>query len=61
MLGQTLTGILWDKAGEALLAEVHFRTSPHRATLEYRRHLAGIVLRRVVAQAYERANRTEAE
>jgi CO/xanthine dehydrogenase FAD-binding subunit len=47
----------WDAVGEALLGDVHFRTSPHRATTDYRKHLAGIVLRRVVTEAYQRAAR----
>ena len=38
-----------------LLQEAHFRTSPHRATLEYRRHLAGILLKEAVSQAWLRA------
>ena len=31
-----------------LLKEAHFRTSPHRATAEYRRHLAEVLLQEAV-------------
>jgi CO/xanthine dehydrogenase FAD-binding subunit len=39
----------------ALLAEAHFRTSPQRATAEYRQHLAGKLLAKAVYKAWERA------
>ena len=55
LLGLSLSAMDWDNAGEALLQDARFRTSPHRATLEYRKHLAGIVLKRVVTAAYHRA------
>ncbi len=42
-------------AREALLAEAHFRTSPHRATAEYRRHMAGVLLEETLATAWERS------
>jgi CO/xanthine dehydrogenase FAD-binding subunit len=42
-----------------LLEDASFRTSPHRATKDYRRRLAGVVLERVVTEAVRRA--TEAE
>jgi CO/xanthine dehydrogenase FAD-binding subunit len=38
-----------------LLKEAHFRTSPHRATAEYRRHLAGVLLQEAVSMAWHRA------
>jgi CO/xanthine dehydrogenase FAD-binding subunit len=38
-----------------LLKEAHFRTSPHRATAEYRRHLAGVLLKETVTMAWQRA------
>jgi CO/xanthine dehydrogenase FAD-binding subunit len=38
-----------------LLKEAHFRTSPHRATAEYRRHLAGVLLHEAVNMAWQRA------
>jgi carbon-monoxide dehydrogenase medium subunit len=39
------------EATDVLLREVQLRTSPHRATVEYRRHLTGILLRRTLAGA----------
>jgi xanthine dehydrogenase FAD-binding subunit len=38
-----------------LLKEAHFRTSPHRATAEYRRHLAEVLLQEAVNIAWQRA------
>jgi carbon-monoxide dehydrogenase medium subunit len=40
-------------AAEALLRETRFRTSPHRATAEYRRAVALALLEEVVARAWE--------
>lgn len=42
-------------AQEALLAEAHFRTSPHRATAEYRQHLAGVLLNETLQVVWARA------
>ncbi len=39
----------------ALLKEVSFRTSPRRATAEYRRHLVGVLLKETLESAWERA------
>ncbi len=39
----------------ALLSEVHLRTSPHRATAEYRRHLCSVLLEDTLQSAWERA------
>lgn len=44
-----------NEAEKALQAEARFRTSPHRATAEYRYHLAGILLRQTLQTAWERA------
>lgn len=41
---------------DALLGEAHFRTSPHRATAEYRRYLAGVLLDEAVRTAWQRAS-----
>lgn len=41
-------------ACQALLSEARFRTSPHRATFEYRRHLARTLLSETLAAAWER-------
>jgi CO/xanthine dehydrogenase FAD-binding subunit len=40
---------------DELLKEAHFRTSLHRATEEYRRHLSGILLQEVLIKAWQRA------
>lgn len=40
---------------DALLSEVSFRTSPHRSSSDYRRHLAGVLLHETVLAAWERA------
>jgi carbon-monoxide dehydrogenase medium subunit len=41
-------------AEAALLDEARFRTSPHRATTEYRRQMAGVLLREVILAAWDR-------
>ncbi len=41
----------------ALLAEAHFRTSPHRSSAAYRRHLAAVLLRETVMAAWDEAGR----
>jgi carbon-monoxide dehydrogenase medium subunit len=56
LVGVSLSAVDWDRAAQALLSDVRFRTSPHRATSDYRRHLAGSLLRRVVEQADARAS-----
>jgi carbon-monoxide dehydrogenase medium subunit len=53
--GQIFTSALFDSALDALLSDAHFRTSPHRATAEYRRHLAGVLLHDALTAAWERA------
>ncbi len=42
------------RAIETLLAEARFRTSPHRATLEYRREMANILLTDTLTLAWHR-------
>lgn len=42
-------------AADVLLNEARFRTSRHRATLEYRRHLAAVLLEETLTTAMERA------
>jgi carbon-monoxide dehydrogenase medium subunit len=41
-------------AAEALIAHALFRTSPRRATADYRRHLAGPLLREALSEAWRR-------
>lgn len=53
--GKSLTDETQQLAGEALLSEARFRTSPHRATAEYRRHVAPILLRELLQIAFDRA------
>jgi CO/xanthine dehydrogenase FAD-binding subunit len=55
MRGQIPSTQLRAHALEALLAEAHFRTSPHRATAEYRRHLVGVLLNEAFGTAWARA------
>lgn len=40
---------------EALLSEARFRTSPHRATSEYRRRMAAVLLEETLSTAWSRA------
>jgi CO/xanthine dehydrogenase FAD-binding subunit len=54
-LGQAPTPEAFGLALNELLVEAHFRTSPHRATAEYRRHLAGVLLQEAVSMAWHRA------
>lgn len=54
--GQAFDAALIEAALEALLGEAHFRTSPHRATAEYRRQVAGALLRDGLQAAWSRAN-----
>jgi CO/xanthine dehydrogenase FAD-binding subunit len=42
-------------AQEILLGEAVFRTSPARATAEYRRHLVSVLLKNAITTAWERA------
>jgi carbon-monoxide dehydrogenase medium subunit len=42
-------------ASSALLAEARFRSSPHRSTAGYRRHLSSVLLREVLQAAWGRA------
>jgi xanthine dehydrogenase FAD-binding subunit len=53
--GQPLNEETLTNARQALLADTHFRTSPHRATAEYRQHIAGVLLEETLTTAWERA------
>lgn len=52
--GQSPTNGALSAALDALLAETRFRTSPHRASADYRRHLAGVLLHETLLVAWER-------
>jgi xanthine dehydrogenase FAD-binding subunit len=53
--GRQLNEGVLSQALEALLAQARFRTSPHRAGLEYRRRLAGVLLEDLLTAAWEQA------
>jgi carbon-monoxide dehydrogenase medium subunit len=55
--GKTLSSSVMSQAMDALLTEARFRTSPHRATTDYRRHLAGVLLKETFQVAWDRAAR----
>jgi carbon-monoxide dehydrogenase medium subunit len=51
LFGQPATKVDMERVLEALAEEVQLRTSPHRATAEYRHHMLGVLLRRIVPRA----------
>jgi CO/xanthine dehydrogenase FAD-binding subunit len=53
--GHSLTTETLSRAQQALLGEVRFRTSPQRATAEYRQQLAGRLLADALDTAWKRA------
>ncbi len=53
--GEIPSSQLRARALDALLAEAHFRTSPHRATAEYRCHLVGVLIDEAFSTAWARA------
>jgi carbon-monoxide dehydrogenase medium subunit len=53
--GEKFDQIQFDRVHEILLAEVHLRTSPYRASADYRTHLAKVLLQEVIESAWERA------
>jgi CO/xanthine dehydrogenase FAD-binding subunit len=55
LIGQTPSPEIQAYALDELLQEAHFRTSRHRASAEYRRHLAGILLQEAFTSAWQRA------
>lgn len=54
--GVKYTRELINNAISILLEEVSFRTSPHRATENYRKHLAGILLKKTMDCVWNRIN-----
>ena len=59
--GQRYEPARLEQAIEIIQSEASFRTSPHRATLDYRTHLAGVLLEEVLAAAWERAAESRVE
>ena len=55
--GEKISQTLIEKVHEVMLEEVHLRTSPYRASADYRTHLAKILLQDVVEIAWERAGK----
>lgn len=54
--GQPLNAETLTQAQSALVTEARFRTSPQRATAEYRQHLAGHLLAEVLAKVWQRTD-----
>ena len=55
LIGQAPSPGILTHALDELLKEAHFRTSLHRATAEYRRHLAEVLLQEAITKAWQRA------
>ena len=45
---------IFSQADQAILADARFRSSPHRATIEYRRHMSGQLLGETLSVAWDR-------
>lgn len=54
--GQVISGVRIQQAYRAILNEASFRTSRHRATIDYRQHVVGVLLQETLQTAFERAN-----
>jgi CO/xanthine dehydrogenase FAD-binding subunit len=55
LIGRTPSSEVQAHALDEMLREAHFRTSLHRASAEYRRHLAGVLLEEALTKAWQRA------
>jgi CO/xanthine dehydrogenase FAD-binding subunit len=58
--GQPATEATLEQAAEQVFAEARLRTSPHRATAEYRREMVVVLVQRALRLAVERARTGEA-
>lgn len=56
--GQEFSEALLETALETLLHEAHFRSSPHRATADYRRRVVAVLLRAALTNAWNRAGKS---
>ena len=56
LVGKAPDEVALSLALDALWNEARFRTSPHRATQEYRRHVAGVLLNETLLTAWERTS-----
>jgi CO/xanthine dehydrogenase FAD-binding subunit len=54
LTGQVVTPELLGEAADRMTSELSFRTSSHRATSQYRHHLAGVLLEKTIRIAFER-------
>jgi CO/xanthine dehydrogenase FAD-binding subunit len=57
LLGNSLDQATLQAAGEVLIGEARFRTSPQRATAAYRQRMARVLLEEVLLAAWARAER----
>jgi CO/xanthine dehydrogenase FAD-binding subunit len=55
LIGKSLNDETFNAALEALLAHVGFRSSPRRASADYRRHLVGTLFKDTLETAWNRA------
>jgi carbon-monoxide dehydrogenase medium subunit len=58
--GQRVDDAVLEKLVEMVWAEARLRTSPHRATAEYRREMVAVLVRRALTLAVQRARSGEA-
>ena len=60
LYGKPYTSETTAQAVEVIRSTMKFRTSPRRATAEYRQHLVGVLLLEVLEKAWQRASKLEA-
>ena len=61
LLGQSRNDHDFERVRDGLLADARLRTSRHRATKSYRKHLVGVLVERAVPRAWDRAEAAPAE